>query len=201
MPQQPSPEELLAAVREFVARVDALDPYAPTWGEATLQVAGRELRLPLRAPVAGALVAALRGYHDPRDQGRCDHCGGPRLDANLLCRDCGRPNGLFGQLIAERAARYAGPEPDVGANTSPNAGPNAGGDDRAAESERYAGLADRAGLDRHAAPVAELAARSATGRAARPATELAAGLAAGRAAGPAAGPAAGFGQPGTEGEG
>lgn len=67
-----------------------------------------EVRLTVRAPVARALVEALRSYHDPRDRGTCDHCGGRRLDDNFLCLDCQRPNGLFGQLVMERAARYAG---------------------------------------------------------------------------------------------
>ncbi len=109
----PSPEDVLDALREFATRVDALDPGAPTWGDVEVRVRGQELRLGLSDAVAGALVSALRGYHDPRDAGRCDHCGGPRLDENFLCRDCGRPNGLFGQLIAERAGRYTEP-PAIG---------------------------------------------------------------------------------------
>ncbi|HEY0698019.1 MAG TPA: hypothetical protein VGD43_09440, partial [Micromonospora sp.] len=76
-------------------------------GELTVHLNGVESRMTLTTPVARALVEALRAYHDPRDQGRCDHCGGRRVDDNLLCLDCGQPNGLFGQLIAERAAQYA----------------------------------------------------------------------------------------------
>lgn len=91
-----------------MARIDALDPAAPLLGDLTICLSGRESRLALRAPVARALVEALRGYHDPRDRGRCGHCGGLRLDDNFLCRDCGRPDGLFGQMLAERAARHAG---------------------------------------------------------------------------------------------
>ena len=60
----------------------------------------------LSAPVARALVEALRAYRDPRGRGRCDNCGGGRLDDNFLCGDCGRPSGLFGQLISELAARH-----------------------------------------------------------------------------------------------
>ncbi|GII23124.1 hypothetical protein [Planosporangium mesophilum] len=100
------PDALLAALRDFAARIDALDPAAPLVGDLEVRLGGQQVRLTLRAPVARALVEALRAYHDPRDQGRCDHCGGRRLDDNFLCRDCGRPNGLFGQLLAERAARY-----------------------------------------------------------------------------------------------
>jgi hypothetical protein len=100
------PDDLLAALRDFAARIDALDPAAPPLGDLEVRLGGQQVRLTLRAPVARALVDALRGYHDPRDLGRCDHCGGRRLDDNFLCRDCGRPNGLFGQLVAERAARY-----------------------------------------------------------------------------------------------
>ena len=100
-----SPDDVLAALRDFSARIDALDPAAPLWGDVEVRVGEQWLRLPLRAPVARALVEALRDYHDPRDQGRCDHCGGRRIGDNFLCRDCGRPNGLFGQMVAERAAR------------------------------------------------------------------------------------------------
>lgn len=102
----PSPDDVVAALRDFTTRVDALDPTAPLWGNFEVRVDQQLLRLPLRAPVARALVEALRDYHDPRDHGRCDHCGSRRIDSNFLCRDCGRPNGLFGQLVAERAARY-----------------------------------------------------------------------------------------------
>lgn len=104
----PAPDDVLAALHDFVARVDALDPAAPPHGELVVALRGAESRVTLSAPVARALVEALRAYHDPRDRGRCDHCGGRRLDDNFLCGDCGRPNGLFGQLIAERAARHTG---------------------------------------------------------------------------------------------
>jgi hypothetical protein len=122
-----SPDDVLAALRDFTARIDALDPGAPPWGDVEVRVGERCLRLPLRAPVARALVEALRQYHDPRDQGGCDHCGGRRIDDNLMCRDCGRVNGLFGQLIAERAARHtesAAIEP-----TSASGGQHAAGED------------------------------------------------------------------------
>jgi hypothetical protein len=89
----------------------AVDPEAPSLGELTVGFAGREQRPPLRAPVGQALIEALRGYHDPRDQGPCDHCGGRMLDDNFQCRDCGGVNGVFGQLIAERAARFTAPAP------------------------------------------------------------------------------------------
>jgi hypothetical protein len=102
-----SPDDVLAALREFTTRIDALDPAASPCADVEVRVGDRSLRLPLREPVARALVEALRSYHDPRDHGGCDHCGGRRVDANLICLDCGRPNGLFGQLLAERAARYA----------------------------------------------------------------------------------------------
>jgi hypothetical protein len=102
-----SPDDVLAALRDFNARIDALDPEASPWGEIVVQAGDQWLRLPLRVPVAVALVGALRDYHDPRYQGRCDHCGGLRLDDNFVCRDCGRPNGLFGQLVAERLRGYS----------------------------------------------------------------------------------------------
>jgi hypothetical protein len=104
-----TPTDVLAAFAEFVARIDALEPDAPTHGALTIGLGGQESRVVLREPVARALVEALRAYHDPRDQGRCDHCGSPRLDANFGCRDCGRLSGVFGQLVAERAARHTEP--------------------------------------------------------------------------------------------
>lgn len=97
---------MLAALREFVARVDALDPQATPRGDLTVRLNADEARLSISALVARALVEALNAYRDPRDQGPCDHCGGRRIDDNFLCLDCGQLNGLFGQLIAERAARY-----------------------------------------------------------------------------------------------
>jgi hypothetical protein len=129
MPQPPSgPDDVLAAVRDFVGRVDEFDPQAPRQAELTVRIeghrpAGQELRLTLRAPVARALVEALRAYQDPRDRGDCDHCGGRRLDDNFLCQDCGRPNGVFGQLLAEAAARYT--EPPAIAPSPPVAGRHA----------------------------------------------------------------------------
>ena len=121
------PDDVLAALRDFTARIDALDPGAPLWGDVELRVGEQCLRLPLRAPVARALVKALRGYHDPRDQGRCDYCGGRRIDDNFVCRDCRRPNGLFGQLIAERAARHT--ESAAIETTSVSGGQHAAGED------------------------------------------------------------------------
>jgi hypothetical protein len=67
--------------------------------------------------VARAFVEALRAYQDPRDRGTCDHCGGPRLDDNFVCADCGQPSGLFGQLLRERAARYEGPAGELGSES------------------------------------------------------------------------------------
>lgn len=103
------PTDVLAALSAFVSRIDELAPDAPVEGELILGLRGQESRLTLRAPVAAALVEALRAYHDPRDLGRCDHCGGPRMDENFRCRDCARLSGLFGQMIAERAARHTEP--------------------------------------------------------------------------------------------
>jgi hypothetical protein len=99
-------DEVLTALREFVARIDALDPGATPRSEFTARFGGDEARLTITPPVARALVEALNAYRDPRDQGPCDHCGGRRIDDNFMCLDCGQLNGLFGQLIAERAARY-----------------------------------------------------------------------------------------------
>ncbi|GAA3344406.1 hypothetical protein GCM10020358_47510 [Amorphoplanes nipponensis] len=108
MPTPPS-ADVLAALREFVARLDELDPEAPLVGELTLGLAGATERLPLRAPVARALTEALRGYHDPRDRGRCAHCAGP-LDDDFVCRSCGIVNGLFGRTVAAFATPAEGEE-------------------------------------------------------------------------------------------
>ena len=95
----------MRALQDFVARIDQLDPEASLTGELTV---GTE-RLPLRLPVARALVEALLSYHDPRDHGACPHCRTGRLDENFLCRSCGIVNGVFGQLLAERALREQWP--------------------------------------------------------------------------------------------
>jgi hypothetical protein len=100
--------DVVAALRDFVDRIDAVDPAAGAVGAIEVRGVDDELRLAFSVPVAHALVEALRNYHDPRDRGRCDHCGGRRLDDNFLCLDCHRPNGLFGQMIMERSARYGG---------------------------------------------------------------------------------------------
>jgi hypothetical protein len=100
----PSMPDVLAALKDFVARIDALDPVAAKQ-ELVLELNGRQARLEVSAPVAKALAEALGMYHDPRDLGRCDYCGGP-LDANYMCRGCGQANGVFGQLLMERAARH-----------------------------------------------------------------------------------------------
>jgi hypothetical protein len=107
-------DDVVAALRDFVSGIEALD--AGPAGAAVTRIEitgdGRRTGLDLTGPAAAALVRALRGYHDPRDNGPCDYCGG-RLDANLICADCARPQGVFGQLVLERAARHAAdPDPD-----------------------------------------------------------------------------------------
>lgn len=99
-------DEVAAALREFAERIDAYDRAS---GPAVAEVRVGERAIPLRAPVVRALAEALRSYQDPRDRGACDHCGGPRLDDNFVCADCGQPSGVFGQLLRERAARFEGP--------------------------------------------------------------------------------------------
>lgn len=104
---------LVAAVRDFVERVDALDqaPGGPEIASLEIRAGSVTTRLALRAPVAQSLAEALRQYRDPRDLGGCDHCGGRRLDHNFVCRDCGMPNGVFGRLVMERANRHHDPLP------------------------------------------------------------------------------------------
>jgi hypothetical protein len=99
-------DEVAGALREFVERIEVFDRTSAA-GAVEIQVGDHALSM--RVPVAKALVEALRAYHDPRDRGTCDHCGGPRLDDNFVCADCGQPSGVFGQLLRERAARYEGP--------------------------------------------------------------------------------------------
>ena len=112
---------LTAALRDFVERIAVFDPGGPASHSAE-QAAGAwisthppaaiEVRIGAAEPVrltgsaAEALGAALRSYHDPRDRGRCDQCGGRRLDEALQCLDCGQPGGLFGQLVRERMSRH-----------------------------------------------------------------------------------------------
>jgi hypothetical protein len=100
-----SPDDVLSALRDFVSRLDQLDPQAPPAGELIVGTGGTADRFPLREPVARALVEALRSYHDPRDFGSCAHCATGRLDENLTCRSCGIIQGVFGRMIAERFPR------------------------------------------------------------------------------------------------
>ncbi|GAA2583638.1 hypothetical protein GCM10010399_11850 [Dactylosporangium fulvum] len=101
--------EAAAVLREFVQRIDAFD--TPTPDAATVvEIAVGGQVVGLRPPVVRAFAEALRTYQDPRDRGTCDHCGGPRLDDNFICADCGQSSGVFGQLLRERAARYEPPD-------------------------------------------------------------------------------------------
>lgn len=101
-------DEVAAALRQFVERIEVFDS-SPVSGRAGVVVDVGGASVVLSASVAKALVEALRAYQDPRDRGACDQCGGPRLDDNFVCADCGQPSGVFGQLLRERAARYEGP--------------------------------------------------------------------------------------------
>ncbi|GAA3189359.1 hypothetical protein ACFO1B_36740 [Dactylosporangium siamense] len=134
--------EVTAALEAFARRIGVFDPVSGSIGGASgaggggaggggaggsgdsgsgdSGAAGVEVRVDggavvlLSPGVARAFVEALRAYQDPRDRGSCDHCGGPRLDDNFICADCGQPSGLFGQLLRERAARYEGPAGELG---------------------------------------------------------------------------------------
>jgi len=112
-------EAVAAALRDFADRIALFDPAPPIPAPppigqpATGQPAepieirvGGAHPVQLTATAAEALCVALRSYHDPRDRGRCDQCGGWRLDEALQCLDCGQPGGLFGQLVRERMTRY-----------------------------------------------------------------------------------------------
>jgi hypothetical protein len=103
-------DDLATALRQFAARIAALDPPGSA-AVVEVTVGGTPVRLTESA--ARALTEAALAYHDPRDRGACDHCGGRRLDDNFLCADCRQPSGVFGQLIRERAAQYEGPPPAI----------------------------------------------------------------------------------------
>jgi hypothetical protein len=120
----PEPEDVPAAVRSFVDRISALDPTGPPRGTLTVTLGDREERIELRGPAAHALIEALRQYHDPRDRGGCDHCGSHRLDDNFLCHDCGRPSGVFGQILMERAHDHT-PPPELPAQPAAASGRHA----------------------------------------------------------------------------
>lgn len=107
--------DVVRALRDFVQNIEAVAPVpeGPAVAHLEISVDGERSDLPLSGSVAVSLIMALREYHDPRDNGRCEHCGGRRLDANLMCADCQRPNGVFGQLIMERAARHAATDPEM----------------------------------------------------------------------------------------
>jgi hypothetical protein len=102
---------LVAALREFAERIDALDAAPPGITRIDLRIGSASVAL--APPVAHALAEALRAYRDPRDHGECDNCGGRRVDGNFRCADCGHLGGVFGQLVRERAARYPGPPPEL----------------------------------------------------------------------------------------
>lgn len=99
--------DLEAALRQFAARIAELDPPGSA-AVAELTVDGTR-SISLTASAARALREAVLSYHDPRDRGACDHCGGRRLDDNFVCADCRQPSGVFGQMIRERAAGYTAP--------------------------------------------------------------------------------------------
>jgi hypothetical protein len=111
--------DVTAALEAFARRIGVFDP----GGGSSDGADGVEVRVDggaavwLSPGVARAFVEALLTYQDPRDRGSCDHCGGPRLDDNFICADCGQPSGLFGQLLRERAARYEGPAGELGAGS------------------------------------------------------------------------------------
>jgi hypothetical protein len=101
-------DDLADALRQFAARIAALDPPGSA---AVVEITVGGTPITLTPSAARALREAVLAYHDPRDRGACDHCGSRRLDDNFLCADCQQPSGVFGQLIRERAARYDGPPP------------------------------------------------------------------------------------------
>lgn len=100
-----SADDVVRGLREFVERLDRFDPEAPLVGALSVGAGGVVEELPLRLPVARALVEALRSYQDPRDGGTCAHCRTGSLDGDFVCRACGVVNGVFGRMLAEYAGR------------------------------------------------------------------------------------------------
>jgi hypothetical protein len=104
------PLDPAAVVADFIDRVS---PYQPAPDDAPtamlgVRTAAGEAVFAVSDHVVRALCQALEAYRDPEDRGRCADCGGRRLDANLHCLDCGRVQGIFGQVLADHARRMAG---------------------------------------------------------------------------------------------
>jgi hypothetical protein len=108
-PEVPDP---IAAFTRFL---DEIEPYDPEPGRTVATVAlrsdGQAGEFALTQRAVAALTELLNGYTDPDDFGFCARCNGRRLDHNLRCRDCGYVNGIFGLVVAERAADVARREP------------------------------------------------------------------------------------------
>lgn len=105
---------VVLTLRDFAHRIASLDlpgEREPTT-VLTLSDGKVEETIHLTPSAVRALKHALEDYHDPRDCGECDHCGSRRIDRNFICLACGRPNGVFGQLLREHSERYVG-DPDA----------------------------------------------------------------------------------------
>ncbi|MGC4807106.1 hypothetical protein [Micromonospora sp. DT233] len=103
-PPAPDPVE---AMERFLARIAPYDdPAAEPVATVDLRVGRLRGTFPLTERAARALTEALNRWADPDDAGRCGDCGGP-LGQDLVCRACGRLDGIFGATVARHAQRVA----------------------------------------------------------------------------------------------
>ncbi|MCX4470417.1 hypothetical protein OOK41_08875 [Micromonospora sp. NBC_01655] len=102
------PADPIEALERFLARIAPYDdPAAEPVATVDLRVGRLRGSFRLTDRSARALSEALGRWTDPDDVGRCGGCGGP-VDRDLVCRSCGRLDGIFGATVAHHAERVAG---------------------------------------------------------------------------------------------
>ena len=99
--------DLPAAFERFLATVGPYDtaPGSTPVAMVRVRVGQRDVDFPLTAHTARAIQTALANYRDPSDRGECAGCGSRKLDDNFNCYDCGRVNGIFGEVLASHAEK------------------------------------------------------------------------------------------------
>ncbi|MGW1059288.1 hypothetical protein [Micromonospora rubida] len=106
MTTQP-PADLIEAMEQFLARITPYDdPAAEPVTAVDVRVGRLHASFRLTDRAARALTEALGRWTDPDDAGRCGDCGGP-VGRDLVCRACGRLDGIFGATVAHHAAQVA----------------------------------------------------------------------------------------------